>query len=171
MVQKLWDRIFRKNQYPSPHFLPENIDKDWKDISLKSCTWLNLLPLEIASVEESLEPQSKKLREDHNVGYMSQEHKKLYTLWKRIEEKALQSSVKAQFETNEESRAYAITTSYELRAKADALRKILLISLQDYFNVWDKPSIGLRYGFEVVWSDAPPLYGIFDLVGAGGNRH
>ena len=112
-------------------------------------TFIKLLPLELAEIKEFQEPTADIEDGDHVVGDMSEDLKKLWTLWKQSAYRA--SELKLQLRYGQQNVTKAQTT--EAETKAEVLNIIFWIAIHDEFSLWDKESTGVRKGYKVVWSD------------------
>ncbi|MCX7778750.1 MAG: hypothetical protein N2259_00695 [Patescibacteria group bacterium] len=91
------------------------------------------------------------------IGEIADENiKKLYTLSLNLEKSAFmtfgRAMVTAMFENQRDGDILNKTffKSYEFRTKAQILRDIFWVCVQDTFDLWDKSKIGIRKGFIVV---------------------
>jgi len=119
-------------------------------------TWLRLLPLELDEVkeEELVEPRSPMdSAKDSEVGEASMDLKKLYTLWMRAEKEMHQIMFKLRFEVDDPLVGLEEAKSIlrKLSDESDALKAIFWVSVKEEHNLWDKPSIGIRKGWKIVW--------------------
>ncbi|GAI05743.1 unnamed protein product [marine sediment metagenome] len=112
-------------------------------------TFIKLLPLELDEVKEYREPDMPVAEEDHIVGDMSESLKKLWTLWKQTAYTASSLTLQLRYGEQNVSKGQI----YELDAKAEALRGLFWIALNDEFELWDKIHVGVRKGFKVVWNE------------------
>lgn len=127
-------------------------------------TWLKLLPLEMTTVEDFREPTDKiDPRYDHIVGEMSDDLKRLYTLWMQIDRESERLAHEAKWESDEAKKRQLVTNVYEIYKKAEILQEIFWISLKDDYQLWDKPSVGVRKNYQVVWTEERNPFDIFRL--------
>lgn len=112
-------------------------------------TFIKLLPLELAEIKEFQEPTADVVKGDHVVGEMSEDLKKLWTLWKQSAYRASELSLQHRYGQQNVTKAQAT----EAETKAEVLNIIFWIAIHDEFSLWDKNSTGVRRGFKVVWSD------------------
>lgn len=111
-------------------------------------TWFKLLPLELQEVSELLEPTEEVERGETVIGVVSEELKKLYTLWQSLRKSAelLEIELKYRKSTNAE-----LGKISELRAKARALGYLFWIGACDELQLWGNPGqSGVRAGWQVV---------------------
>lgn len=113
-------------------------------------TWIKLLPLEINEIkpDDYIEPAFPLEKRDHEVGAMTDELKKLYTLWRLVEKEAAQTYIEFKYsKTHDDS---ILMKSVELRDKSEILKELFWVSLKDEFKLWAK-DVGVRKGYIVVW--------------------
>lgn len=128
-------------------------------------TWLKFLSLELGEIADFLEPRVEfDPREDIYVGEMIEDLKRLYTLWQNYDRVADQYLLEARHAKSENEMKSAFLKAKELKERADVLENIFWISLKDEFGLWDKPSIGVRRGFVVVWSEGRGLKDFLDFL-------
>lgn len=126
-------------------------------MSLTSCTWIGLLEMQVRELQESelVEPRGAVNPSDEVIGVMTEEHKRLYTLWFNMQQRSAEASVRATFARNQVEAEEAAHEMQKCALKADTLRNLLIISVCDYFEAWGKPSIGITGGFKVISSQNP----------------
>ena len=112
-------------------------------------TWLKLLPLELQEITDFIEPPQKVVRGDNLVGVMSDDLKKLYTLWMLVDKEAEQSKLNYRFTHKPEDEHKAL----EYGAKTEALRCLFWVCLKEEFDLWSKSISGIREGWQVCWTD------------------
>lgn len=131
-------------------------------------TWLRLLFLDMQDIKEEdyIQPRSEMdKREDHEVGVLSDDLKKIFTLWKRTEKAATESLLEARYSAKDEKQAdEAINQAIEKKEKADLLQGLFWISLKDEFGLWDKGSVGVAKGFKAYYSNAEKQRGFFRFL-------
>ncbi len=140
------------------------------DSFLTTCNWLNLLPLQLSETTDFLEPQQDMERGDHEIGLMTEDHKRLFTLWRAVKRSAEEAVIQAKYAQSREQALEEKKRAEELALKAHILGDIFWVSLNDHYDVWDKESIGVRRGFKVVWSEEPmQSHGLIDFLTSGGD--
>lgn len=112
-------------------------------------TFLRLLPFELQEVQEYSEPDSEVEKGDHIVGIMSDDLKKLYTLWRQFSYRASELALQLEYGRQNVSRAEVD----EIKTKAGLLGGLFWIAVSDEFGLWNRKSTGVRKGYKVVWSD------------------
>jgi len=111
-------------------------------------TWLNLLPLEIQGIEELLEPIDEVKEGETIVGVISDDLKRLWTLFKSIRKSADLLSIEVKYRQASAQETGKIS---ELLSKARALELIFWIGVIDEFQIWGHAETpGLRRGWQVV---------------------
>jgi len=118
-------------------------------------TFLELLPIELHEITDYFEPNTELEENDHKVGVMSEDLKKLYTLWNNTMKTVSLMKTERRFSrvTNEEEFDAKIE---ELMERAEVLKNLFWFAVKVEYNLWGKDSIGVRKGFNVVWSDQEP---------------
>ncbi len=115
-------------------------------------TFLGLIPLEMNSLDKLIEPEIKfDKKRDHEVGIMSDDLKKLFTLWRIALRAVAERNIEAKFSESEEKRQLAVIQACELQSKALLLGDLFWIAVKDEFDLWAKPSVGVRQGYRIVW--------------------
>ena len=112
-------------------------------------TWLKLLPLELQQITDFREPSAEVGKNDNVVGVMSDDLKRLYTLWMVCTREAEQAKLNYRFSDDLRDQC----KSREYKFKADALRHIFWTCLNEEFNLWHKSMTSVRKGWQVCWSD------------------
>lgn len=117
-------------------------------------TWLKLLPLELKEVSDFLEPTEEIKAGEEIVGVVSDELRKLYTLWKTLRKSADLLIVELEYKkvTDEERGKIA-----ELKSKARALELLFWVGVADELRLWDHVGSvpGMRTGWRVVECKLP----------------
>ncbi len=71
-------------------------------------TFLRLIPLEMESLDKIVEPDREfNPEKDHEVGIMTDDLKKLFTVWKNYIKGAAEQKFKAQFDETPEEKQFA----------------------------------------------------------------
>jgi len=131
-------------------------------------TFLKLLPLELQEIKTYSEPHVEVGDNDHTVGTMSDELKKLYTLYMSYLRRAEELKLEARFGQIADTVEHSART-FEMKSKAEVLAGLFWVGVNDAFSLWTKPSSGVRKGYTVVWSDSEDndlssfLQKLFDL--------
>lgn len=117
--------------------------------------WLKSLIAELDALQESdfMEPAMPSGVGDNPVGTMDVPLRKLFTLFMGCTKSALE--VKAAMfscKSDDERKAKELEL-VKLAHREEALKKIFWTSIRHQFNLWDKPEIGVRTGYAVVWSE------------------
>ena len=126
------------------------------------------MELENLSFEGTIEPNAELEPKDHVVGRADMEVRKLYSLAMQWDKVANETMLAARYLSDRAKQQEAVAKAVELHAKKEILLNIFWASLKDAFGLWDKPSVGIRRGWQVVWSEfeIPPILGILgDLFG------
>jgi len=124
-------------------------------------TFLKLLPLELDSVTEFMEPPVEIEPNDRLVGDMSDMDKRLWTLSKALERSSNQYQLDAKYAFKEQ-RDELVAKARELGAKSNILIGLMWTSIRDELELWGERNIGVRAGFKIVVApdidgDMPPF--------------
>jgi len=125
-------------------------------------TWLKLLPVELGEITEKeyIEPQEElDPQKFHIVGEMTDDLKRLYTLWLVLSKERDECALTAKYAKDEREEKLNIAKYAELEEKTDVVKRIFWISLRDEFGLWNKLDgirVGVSKGFKVVWAERPP---------------
>lgn len=133
-------------------------------------TFLKLLPLELQDVKEYHEPEGELGSNDHIVGEASEDIRKLFTYGKNLQKRYVTLEMEMKLTDNLSKRGELETQHQEFQAKARVISQLFWIAVRDEFSLWDKPDVGIRQGYQVVWIDEeqkPPTPGtsLKDLLG------
>ncbi len=89
------------------------------------------------------------------------ELQRLWTLGRRLRVEARRTIADAQL-AKKDAQQELLTRANELDQKGELVLDIFWASIKDSFNLWDKASIGIREGWQVIWSDVdvtnPPFF-------------
>lgn len=129
-------------------------------------TWFKLLATELESLSENdlIGPLAEIEENDHIVGDISSDLdlQKLYALGRRLNAEAERLLVDARVARSREEMRELGSRAQELAEKGSLIIDIFWASIKDSFRLWDKSSIGVREGWQIVWSDqSNSLPGIF----------
>ena len=129
------------------------------------------IELENLSPDQTFEPTNDiEPDREHQVGVADREVRKLYSLGMQYDKAANETALAARYLNDKTRKREAIVRVIELEAKSKILLDIFWASLKDAFGLWDKPVVGIRRGWQVVWSESgiPPILGILgDILGGG----
>ena len=136
-----------------------------------SATWFKLLATELESLSENdlSGPLLAELEEkDHVVGDITSdlELQKFYVFGRRLIAESERLLIDAREAGSRKEMEELVSRAQELTDKGHLIVNIFWTSIKDSFQLWDKSSIGIREGWQVVWSDQntslPPfLRGLF----------
>jgi hypothetical protein len=119
--------------------------------------WLDLLPQEVELTDvkpgDPLEPASDVEDNDHQVSVLGDDLKRMYILAVRQKKKSAEIVVEAQYTTDRDERTRLFCRAKEFKEKGEILQRIFWAAVRDQFQLWDKPIVGVRRGWVVVWSD------------------
>lgn len=125
--------------------------------------FITLLGLELSMVDKINEPQDEILPGENIKGEISEELRKLYTVWKRLGQSAgaLENDIQWGNSSPE-----AIAKVHELKAKASIIKAIFWTAIQDELHLWGgSDSLALRTGFRVVGCKGPDIHPFFKFLG------
>ena len=117
--------------------------------------WLDVLRMELDALvgPDFAEPRLEVSTDDHIVGEASDELRRLYNLRERYLKRCTEEEVRSRFaRTNDEARE-AIDLAKEYRSRAKMADAIFWAALKDNYSLWQKPTVGIRQGWKVVWSE------------------
>ncbi len=123
----------------------------------RTMTWFSNLGLELNLLksEEFQEPDQEVSADEPVVGILPNEMRAVWTLLKQYARAAAEAQVEVNFSAPDD-RKDKIARFHDLNAKADFLNKLMWVSINDFFKIWEKPTTGLRQGWKVIASDKIP---------------
>ncbi len=130
-------------------------------------TWLDMLSIEMENMDATklIEPPHEvDPSRDHVVCKAEEALCKLYSLAMQFEKEANVALINARYSGNLNEIKDALENGARLMKKVETLREIFWISLKDNHDLWNKPSVGIRRGWKVVWSDSDPMPDIRDII-------
>lgn len=120
-------------------------------------SWFDLLSVEMDTLSpgDILEPDTAVSVNDHVAGYADTdlELQKLYTIGMRLKEAGERAFLDAKWAKGDEVKQEFLNRARELHEKGDLVLDVFWISIYDSFQLWGRHSIGIREGWQVVWSD------------------
>lgn len=121
-------------------------------------TWIDDLKRQVKelTLDVQIEPPTEISAEEHVVGEMDEDLKRLYQVIMHLRKSSaimMQEAFVLGFQTNVDG---LVGAGAELTDKFGVAQSIFIISLRDTFNLWDKPYVGIRKGWKVVWRDQEP---------------
>lgn len=114
--------------------------------------------------EEVIAPEGEIEQKDHLAGDLNNDTQlqRIYTLGRKLSESGARMLLEAHLARKHDQQEELLIKASELRAKAEIVMSIFWISIKDSFQLWDKPSVGIRQEWQVVWSDQdisiPPFF-------------
>lgn len=120
-------------------------------------TWLKLLPreLELQELSELIEPTDEIKEGEKVIGTVSDELKKLHTLWKAMKKSADLLTVELEYKKAADQERGKV---FELQYKARALEILFWVGVHDELGLWSHPeSCGIRVGWQVVEFKRPEM--------------
>ena len=122
--------------------------------------WYKFLMIELQEVKNFVDPNSDMTRYDKEVGTMTDDQKRLYTLVQNLSRNADELKLKAKYATSQEEVDELRKKIDELEEKANVIRKIMWVCIQDEFGLWglrDEETVGVRRGFKIVITTRPAM--------------
>lgn len=118
--------------------------------------FLESMLTELKSVNNLMEPTGEIESDDHVVGEIDDDLKRMYVLARQWERMALENFLSARYASDNSMRESYMYRASELKEKNDLLMKMFWISIRDSFHLWGKSNIGIRKGWVAVWSNPSP---------------
>lgn len=122
-------------------------------------TFLQMLNLELQALgpDDYYEPDFEINPSDNQVGTMSENLVRLYSLLKSTQKLAAEKGLQINFGRLLDDQKKELVVKYkELGEKADLLGMLFWVELKEEHKLWDKPSVGVRKGRIVIWGPPPP---------------
>ena len=119
-------------------------------------TWFKLLPFELTEVTAFMEPIEEVKPGETPVGTVSDDLKKLYTLWRNLKKEADLLAVEFEYRKFTDEERGKIS---ELKSKARALEMIFWIGTYDELHLWSHTAFqpDIRIGWQVVEIKPPEI--------------
>lgn len=117
--------------------------------------WLKSIQAELERVtgEDAVEPDYEGCRHDHVVGIADQSLRKLYYLFLQNKKQSQEAAASVLLLSDKEREA-KLQEAAMYDTQADVLRDVFWVSCRHSFpELWDKPHIGIRKGWKVVWTE------------------
>lgn len=122
--------------------------------------WLELINLEVKSIETKIEPKGKRDLDDEILGEISEYSKKLYTLWMRTEKESSQLELDIKYDSLEEEVNITLEKLAKLKSTSRLLKELFWYTCNDEFDTWTC-NVGIREGWILVKVKDSPL----DFIG------
>lgn len=121
-------------------------------------SWFDLLKVEMdtLSPEELLKPDTEVEMNDHIVGDAATdtELQQLYAVGIKLMEAAERAVLDAKWTKGDKAKQEELLAkANELHEKGKLVIDLFWVSIKDSFRLWDKSAVGVREGWQVVWSD------------------
>lgn len=132
--------------------------------------WLETILAEINGVSEaqenSAEPEEEGCQHEHAVGIADSNLRKTFFLFKQYTRRSRELAA-ALSVCGKSEREQLVTEYRRFDQQADALKEIFWVSCRAAFpELWDKPSIGVRKGWKVIWSEHGTSQEALGILGA-----
>ena len=129
-------------------------------------TYLDTLRAELDEMvlDNSIEPLREVGESDRVVDEADTDLIKLYTLSIRLSEEVVEA-LKRGYDENDSAVQKRLIDFAQMKARrSDIVKEIFWTSIKDAYDLWDKPSVGIRKGWKITWSDdegpAPQMIGL-----------
>ncbi len=133
--------------------------------------WIDGISKQLDNLVEAefFEPPTELKQGDQVVGIAGEQLRRIYTLMLLLQRRALEADIEAKF-SNDKIREESELKAMRFAENAEVLTRIMWISVKEEFNLWNKPRVGLRTGWKVVWGeeDTPSISDV--LGGLFGGR-
>lgn len=126
--------------------------------------FIDLIKMDAEMLREPdfIEPNVALQPEDNLVGDMTLDHKRLFTLMTSTLKQSEELKLKARFSSSEVQKSLFEEFSL-LKLKYDLLSDLFWFEVKlTHRDLHNKPSIGVRQGFKIVWNNSSPTP--FDLL-------
>ena len=124
-----------------------------------SATLFDIIKMELEAMgpDDLMEPTSAAVEDEDEpvVGEAGVELKKLYTLWQKWEQAAMETALLARYSRRGEREIReALSTAEALMRKSELIKQFFWASVREAFGLWDKDVIGIRRGWKITWSES-----------------
>lgn len=133
-------------------------------------TFLDTVRIELENTDGRLiEPTAEVGKKDHVVGVADEDIRKLYGLAMQWDKVAMETAIAARYVNNRADQEQSAERALMLHKKSELLMDLFWASLKDAFDLWQKPSVGIREGWKIVWSEpeVPPIIGLLGKMLGG----
>ncbi len=127
-------------------------------------TWMKLLPLELDSMTELIEPPDAVGEKEEIVAVMPETARKLYTLSQMLDKTAAQFALDSNYCQDVVEKKRLTGKATEIGVKARTAKALMWISVRDELDDWTT-LIGIRTGWQVVKMPPSGFLGLFNLDG------
>ncbi len=128
--------------------------------------WWRTLVIELQNtdISRSFSPKNEMEPGDIFLGDADDDSKRLYCLSKKYEQSSLESYQLANGSNDENVAGFHKKKGKELQEKADILMGMFAEALRTLLNAWDKPLVGIRKDWKVVWTDKIPAGFVIGII-------
>lgn len=122
-------------------------------------TWFDFIKIELdgLDLEQIHQPSGEIESDEHEVGEADEELKRLYGLWMQLARSADEAMVDMRYAPTQAERDLYSVVLHEIVAKLEIVRDIFWASVRAKFSLWDKPNVGLRGEWKIVWFNEPRI--------------
>ncbi|MGD0576527.1 MAG: hypothetical protein ABSA74_00420 [Candidatus Staskawiczbacteria bacterium] len=120
-------------------------------------TWLDVLRDELAKLDPAsfAEPRGGVEDGETVVGVVGEEFRRIHELATNYERMAAEKAIQGRYARDDESREFNGELACKFAKKSNMLYEIFWISVKDELDLWDKPALGVRKGWNIVWFSPP----------------
>lgn len=136
-----------------------------------STTWLHEIAGALADAGSGLLEPSEAVKEgEHDVAEASIELRQIYRLAMRWAKAGGEVSLTAAFSPKLEDRVRHTALAASFHGRSKVLMDAFWIAVKDAHGLWDKPCIGIRAGWKIVWSEelSNPVTALLESIIARG---
>ncbi len=114
------------------------------------------MELEAMGPDDLVEPTGGEAEEEEPVvGEAGMELKKLYTLWQKWEQAAMETALLAKYRARgEREMREALSAAEALMRKSELIKSFFWASVREAFGLWGKDMVGIRRGWKITWSES-----------------
>jgi len=134
-------------------------------------TLLDMIEIEIENMDPDTNPDcimrpalEVNPNDEHVVGKAEMKILKMFSLACLWEKTSMEMIIAARFMGDRAEANDSMTKAAIIAQKSEILKSLVWASIKDSHNLWDKPIVGLRRNWEIVWSE-PQTPSINDILG------
>ena len=118
--------------------------------------WIWFLPTELDAITELIEPKKAMEPTDEDLGVMSDELRRMYTLWQTYAKEQSELDMEAQYQNpTPERQAEIAIAKFKASCRQEAMSSNFWLSVRDEFALWSNLIIGARSGWHIVKMTQP----------------
>lgn len=133
---------------------------------MEPMSWLEVIRQDLKQISDNdfIEPSAELEESEEVLGEVSPHLRRLWTLTAIMQKKAALAKVEMVFHSVPARREELRAQVWELTSKAETLRKLFWIEVNDEFSSWSKHGIGIRRGWKVIVCDENPFSDILRRI-------